>query len=252
MSDDLKWMVPSMTFDLCSDTLEAATAMTQAPPARSRGTLSPETVQRSRRADVPLAFDPAQLGWVPEAAEDDLGAPEALPRAHAHGPADRALTLGDYRLRPWRPEEAARLATLLGDAEVWRHLPERFAGTLDAAAAAELITLANAAPRDTVLAVEHAGAPIGQIRLQFTTDGREAELSYWFGRAHWGMGHAGRVVPAFADSLAKRHPGLARLTARVHVENPASAHVLARAGFTEDPATDRQAPDWRVYSRTLV
>jgi RimJ/RimL family protein N-acetyltransferase len=249
-----------MTCDSATENARDAAHGASSDPAqpRSQGPLGAAELQRLLRSGTPVAFDPAQGGWVHADAEDDLYLPPAMPQAGTitHGRSAQpvrefggmaGLPLGDHRLRPWRASEAARLAELLGDAEVWRHLPESFSGALTEEDAAALIALANGGAHHEVLAVEHDGEIIGQVRLEFAADGREAELSYWFGRAHWGKGHAGRVVPAFVAETRARHAPLDRLTARVHRDNAASARVLARAGFTEEATRG----DWRHFSRGM-
>ena len=224
---------------------------------RSAGCLNAAAVGRCRRDGRALAFDPMQSGWVPDDVEDDLadhplaGSHDATTHGHRTRMDDvgatnrRGLALGAYLLRPWHDTDAPRLATLLGDATVWRHLPERYPGALSVADAAGMIALAAARSNHEVLAIERDGTVIGQIRLEFAPGATEAELSYWFGRTYWGRGHAGRVVPAFVGTVGERHPRLERLTARVHHDNPASEAVLARAGFLRMPEAD--APPWRFY-----
>jgi RimJ/RimL family protein N-acetyltransferase len=250
-----------MTFDLEARVCRDPAPAMQEPLPRSAGPLDASAVHSARLQGRTLAFDPMQSGWVFADLEDDLcadvhDAPQlAAPRGPAArighaAPADSsALMLGPYRLRPWRATDAARFAALLGDEAVWRHLPERYPGSLCATDAAGMIALVNERGGHDVLAIEHEGAEIGQVRLEFAAGGTAAELSYWFGRAYWGSGHASRVVPAFVAAAAARHPRLDRLTARVHDGNPASSAVLARAGFSRAPETD--APPWRFFARAL-
>lgn len=250
-----------MTFKLearlSRDTAPTTQEALQKALPRSAGPLDASAVQRARLQGPALAFDPMQSGWVFADAENDLcthvhdaAIAATHPRAgHATSADASVLTLGTYRLRPWRAADAARFAALLGDEAVWRHLPERYPGSLTATDAAGMIALANERGDHDVLAIEQEGAAIGQIRLEFAAGGTVAELSYWFGRAYWRSGHASRVVPAFVASAAARHRRLDRLTARVHDCNPASAAVLARAGFARDPEAD--APPWRFFTRAL-
>jgi RimJ/RimL family protein N-acetyltransferase len=250
-----------MTFDFGAADFQAPATTGLMPRPRSAGPLGNDAVRRCRIEGRALAFDPLQGGWVPADAEDDLTHLDleacAAPATHGH-PAhatvttatDRqALHLGDYLLRPWRQGDAPRFAELLGDAAVWQYLPERYPGTLGLEDAEGMIALATARADHDVLAIVKDGTVIGQVRLEFDAGGTAAEVSYWLGRAYWGEGHAGRVVPAFVGAAASRHPRLDRLTARVHDDNPASAAVLARAGFARTP--DADAPPWRYYARVL-
>lgn len=81
---------------------------------------------------------------------------------------------------------------------------------------------------------------IGIVRLDRTLthepNGTEAGLSYILRQDAWGQGHATRAVRA-ALSLAFTTLGLLVIRARHHPDNQASAHVLARTGFTPTGAT---------------
>lgn len=70
--------------------------------------------------------------------------------------------------------------------------------------------------------------PIGMITLR--TTGRA--LSYWFGRAHWGMGYATESVSAFVRAtLVRDGRGDRGITALVRRDNHASISVLDKVGF---------------------
>ena len=57
-------------------------------------------------------------------------------------------------------------------------------------------------------------------------------LSYWFGRAHWGMGYATESVSAFVRAtLARDGQGDQGITALVRRDNRASIGVLENVGF---------------------
>jgi ribosomal-protein-alanine N-acetyltransferase len=58
-----------------------------------------------------------------------------------------------------------------------------------------------------------------------------AELGYSLGRAYWGRGYATEAVLAMLDHA--RPQGLRRLEAYSFLDNPASARVLEKAGFTD-------------------
>lgn len=92
---------------------------------------------------------------------------------------------------------------------------------------------------DTVLqrTILADGVVAGSISC-FEVEGR-AELGYWIGRAHWGLGVATRAVSQILP-IEHRRP----LHAHVSAANPASIRVLERHGFvrtaeTEEPETDR-------------
>ncbi|MGJ4943013.1 GNAT family N-acetyltransferase [Bradyrhizobium sp. HKCCYLS1011] len=78
-------------------------------------------------------------------------------------------------------------------------------------------------------AVELEGQMIGMAYLDAIAD-REANLGYWFDRAHWRQGYAfeaaqALILFAFNDAL------LLKLRAGHAYDNPASGRVLAKLGF---------------------
>lgn len=208
---------------------------------RWQGVLRAADLDWCRRAGVPLGYDPAQAGWVVMPAEgfaDD--SPEAAAALSHHA--------GALSFRPWGAADAPAFRALLDDPAVWQHLPEAYPAPLTEAVAADLIAL-SAAPHHEVSAVVQGGAPLGQVRLEFARHGADrssAELSYWFGRAHWGRGLARRALAAAIPAAFARHAGLARLTARVRPQNEASRRLLARMGFLPDDAA--RAGGWLGFT----
>lgn len=62
-------------------------------------------------------------------------------------------------------------------------------------------------------------------------DAFSAEVGYAFGRAYWGRGYATEAVVAMSGHARAR--GLSWIEAFSFLENPASARVLEKAGFSE-------------------
>ena len=82
------------------------------------------------------------------------------------------------------------------------------------------------------------GAALGGVGFGGT--GSTHELGYALGRPHWGQGYATEGVLAmigYATDL-----GLSALEAFTFIENPASARVLAKAGFTDLGMARRNYP----------
>jgi len=141
-------------------------------------------------------------------------------------------------LRPGWGEDAPMLARAIADAAVVRNLasaPWPF-GLPDAEAFL-------AAPRDpalpALLIVERTAATprlVGACGLGRRASGA-VELGYWIARQYWGRGFATEAGRALIDIA--RTIGLARLEASHFVDNPASARVLEKLGFT---ATGLSAP----------
>ncbi|MGH6895878.1 MAG: GNAT family N-acetyltransferase [Geminicoccaceae bacterium] len=70
--------------------------------------------------------------------------------------------------------------------------------------------------------------------------GEVHELGYALGRPYWGQGYATEGVLAMVDYA--RTLGLRALEAYTFVENPASARVLDKAGFTDLGVARRHYP----------
>ena len=74
----------------------------------------------------------------------------------------------------------------------------------------------------------------------FGGTGSVAELGYSLGRAYWGRGYATEAVRAMLDHAGPL--GLRQLDAYSFIDNPASARVLEKAGFTELGVVVRRYP----------
>ena len=70
---------------------------------------------------------------------------------------------------------------------------------------------------------------VGLIGLRRKGDG-VAEIGYWVASAFWNTGYGGEAVEGLVAQAARA--GWRELTAEVFQDNPASARVLIRAGFT--------------------
>lgn len=242
---------------------------------RSRwdGPLDPEELAWCRAHRVPLAFDPAQSGWVVHRAEDPIDELRRL----AAGTADRAeihwrltefarshgLRAADaahwlvgatiakarerailtalpgaehFTFRPWEPDDAAAYRTMLDNPRLWRFLPEPFPGPLTEQTARSLIAIATIDGRQETLAVERDGSPIGQCLLRFDEPAhgvRAAEVAYWLAEAHQGKGWMAPALSAFLLRGFRMH-AIDVVYAWIHTEHAASARIATRCGFSAD------------------
>ncbi len=217
---------------------------------RSAGPLDAAELAFCRENAIPLAYDPAQIGWVVADATDDVDLLHDAPELPGED-ADRRSEPGDLRFRPWNASDAALFVRLLDDPEIWRHLPEPYPDPLSESLARELIELSNSAGHHEVRAVEAGGETVGQVRLTHDpATGRrdEAEISYWLGRSYWGRGIGARMVARFTAQCFRADPQLRAIVARVHRDNPASARILEKAGYRrEGPVPDD--PDILLFRR---
>jgi ribosomal-protein-alanine N-acetyltransferase len=92
--------------------------------------------------------------------------------------------------------------------------------------------------RTFLMARKEDGAALGGVG--FGGLGDVHELGYALGRPYWGQGYATEGVLAMIDYA--RSLGLKALQAFTFLENPASARVLRKAGFTELGVARRDYP----------
>ena len=105
--------------------------------------------------------------------------------------------------------------------------------------------------------IDIGGAAVGGIGLRPGEDVHRhtAEFGYWLGEEFWGRGVMSEVVPAFVDYCFKEF-SLNRIFAMPHSSNPASAHVLEKAGFVlegrlrKNVVKDGEVLDSLLYAKT--
>jgi RimJ/RimL family protein N-acetyltransferase len=192
------------------------------------------------------AFDPVHQAWIDADRADDIDPDSSDPLRAAPD----TLALRGLMLRPWSKVDAPAFRAILDDPAVWAHLPDPMPHPLDDHVAARLIGLANGLDSHVVRAVLWDGVPVGQVRLDFGIGNASevAEISYWLGRAHWGQGFGRALVTAAARRAFARLPGLLRLVAKVHPDNPASARILGRGGFRRCPAPVATFAGWHWFA----
>jgi RimJ/RimL family protein N-acetyltransferase len=76
-----------------------------------------------------------------------------------------------------------------------------------------------------------AGELVGLI-VHRAHDAAEGEIGYWVGPPFWNTGYASEALAAVVARVLA--DGTESLVARVFADNPASAHVLGKAGFVPD------------------
>ncbi len=220
---------------------------------RSDGTLTREELELCEASRIPVAYDPIQIGWVPEHVIDDITgdgdgslAPRGVSVAH-HAAIQWKRRASSLELRPWTQDDVERYVELLDNPQMWRYLPEDYPAPLTASVAADLIRVSNEMTHHDVRAVEQNGEVVGQVRLLFgAQNSSEAEISYWVGEAYWGQGIAGAIIPLYTTMAFEQRPELRSIFARVHRDNAPSARALRRAGYRlEGRAGDTQV--FRIF-----
>jgi 8-oxo-dGTP diphosphatase len=148
------------------------------------------------------------------------------------------LTTERLVLRPLTPDDAEQLHRLLNDWEVCRMLqtvpfpyPRLLADQWIAATVAQRQD--GTGYHFAITGTETGGEVlVGAVGLKLAPGQRQATLGYWVGRRFWGHGVA-REAAARVLRWALANLDLDCVEAVVATDNPASARVLAAAGFRE-------------------
>ena len=167
------------------------------------------------------------------------------------------LVLERCTIRPWRLDDAESLAKHANDRKVWLGLRDLFPHPYTIDDAHELLQKKIIEQSATIFCIEINGAAVGGIGIHPGQDVHRhtATLGYWLGAEFWGRGIMTEAVAALTDFCFENFP-LRRISAEVFANNPASARVLEKAGFTFEGrlknhvVKDGQLLDSLLYART--
>jgi RimJ/RimL family protein N-acetyltransferase len=105
------------------------------------------------------------------------------------------------------------------------------------------------------IADRRTDAPLGDVALHLTWEGRSAEIGYTLARPQWGQGYALEAASALVEHLFVDR-GVTRVFGTLHPDNTASAMVLERLGMLFEGHTrssywvgDVVSDDW-IYGMT--
>lgn len=145
------------------------------------------------------------------------------------------LRLDGWCLRAWRGSDAPSLARHADDVDVWRNMSDHFPHPYTLELAQHWIAQGQFAFGGEHWAIALDDVAVGGCGLH-PGSGRfscEVEVGYWLGQAYWGRGVATEIVRVLAER-AFAMPGVVRVFAGVHADNPASMRVLERNGFERE------------------
>jgi [ribosomal protein S5]-alanine N-acetyltransferase len=161
---------------------------------------------------------------------------------------------GTTAIREWRHADAAALARLADDREIWLGLRDVFPHPYGIGDALAFIALANEMVPPTYFAIEVDGVLTGGIGYTRRTDVERvgAEVGYWLGRAFWGRGIGTAALRLLTAHAFAAHPELQRLFAVPFSSNVASARVLEKVGYTREGTLRQSAiKDGRVLDQWM-
>jgi 8-oxo-dGTP diphosphatase len=142
-------------------------------------------------------------------------------------------------LRPLELEDAAHFARLLGDdPDALRQMAQMPMPCTEAAAMEWIATRLGPGAHIFAILQRSDGDFIGVVG--FGGDPAMPEMGYWIGKAHRGKGHATEAILCVVEHAARL--GVPRIHADTFLDNPASARVLAKAGFTTTGQVERVFP----------
>lgn len=140
----------------------------------------------------------------------------------------------DCIIRPWRPGDAADLASALNNRKVLDNLRDGLPFPYTAADAADYISAMLAADRNAVFpwAIDVAGTAVGSIGV-FRRENihfRTAELGYYLAEPYWGRGLMTAAVRQTVRAIFT-DTDILRIFAEPFAHNIGSCRVLEKAGF---------------------
>ena len=138
-------------------------------------------------------------------------------------------------LRPWQSLDGPSIVSHADDYEVWRSMRDRFPHPYTPRDAEAWLSRVRGAWPPLDFAIDLDGEAVGGIGLVLGTDIERlsAEVGYWLGRSFWGRGLASSALRSMT-AYAFRRLSLERVFALPFEWNPASARVLASAGYRNE------------------
>lgn len=230
---------------------------------RFGGVLDAVELAEARTLGLALAYCPLQQGWVHHVEKED-DAPPPLSWQGGHGQMLKRIAGTPVYARPealalrvWVEDDLTAYKALMAEPGLWTWMLEEQPARLDDDTARALIALSTEGTHHKVRVATLGGRPVGQVRLEYGDTPETGELSYWLCAAQHGKGLGRQMVLRFLDRLARREPQITRITARVHLENRASRHLLLACGFLPCdraalglPPRGRDRGDWLGFVLT--
>ena len=143
------------------------------------------------------------------------------------------LILKQCTIRPWRLDDAESLARHANNRKIWLCVRDLFPHPYTLQDAHEFLRRATSEQPEMKFCIEIDGAAVGGIGVHPGQDvyRHTATLGYWLGEDFWGRGITTEAVTAVIDFCFGNF-SLRRISAEVFANNPASARVLEKSGFT--------------------
>lgn len=149
------------------------------------------------------------------------------------------LTTPRLVLRPLELDDALHFEELLGDdLEALLQMAQMPVPCTEPAARGWIAS--RLGPEASVFGILRRGDTAFMGVVGFGGDASMPEMGYWIGRAYRGQGYATEAIRRVVEYAASL--GVPRIHADTFLDNPASARVLAKAGFTTTGTVERMFP----------
>jgi RimJ/RimL family protein N-acetyltransferase len=167
------------------------------------------------------------------------------------------LVLERCTIRPWRLDDAESVARHANNCKIWLGVRGLFPHPYTIQDAHEFLQRTISEQPGMKFCVEIERAAVGGIGVHPGQDVHRhtATVGYWLGEEFWRRGIMTEVVTAVTDFCFDNFP-LRRISAEVFANNPASARVLEKGGFSfegrlkNNVMKDGQVLDSLLYAKT--
>ena len=133
------------------------------------------------------------------------------------------LTIGDYRIREYRSEDAIALHRILSDEETMRYIEPPFS-----LAQTKQFLLDNIGKKRVYALVNHRDRLIGHI-IYHPYDDDSYEIGWIISREAWNTGIATKITHALCAHA--HETGVASCVIECHKDNAISRHIAEKVGF---------------------
>ena len=167
------------------------------------------------------------------------------------------FVLEQCTVRPWRLDDAESIARHADNRKIWLAVRDLFPHPYTIQDAHEFLRRMMDEEPEMKFCIEIEGVAAGGIGVHRAQDVHRctATVGYWLGEKFWGRGVMTQALTAVTDFCFDNFP-LRRISAEVFSNNPASARVLEKAGFTLEGRLknhvikEGQLLDSLLYART--
>jgi RimJ/RimL family protein N-acetyltransferase len=158
-------------------------------------------------------------------------------------------------LRPWRPDEGARVEELAGAweiADTTARIPHPYpAGGGSVWIGTRGDVWSSGAGAVFAIALAETDEPMGTISLEVNQGHESAELGYFIGVPYWNRGYTTEAARGLID-YGFEQMGLNRIVAFHMTRNPASGRVMEKAGMTFEGVLRQAIRRWDVYEDMAI